>query len=70
MTEEQMQLPMELPRWKHDCRGTCCKYLDTVEINCAIHDIYYSAPEKILILRYGDDGPDYTTKGIRHVLHT
>ncbi|QGH74777.1 hypothetical protein DSS3PM1_00101 [Bacteriophage DSS3_PM1] len=71
MSEQQLELPLEGPRHKHDCRGTdCCQYLHTYF--CVSRqvwmDVYFSKHEEILIYRYSSDGPDYITHNVRYLL--
>jgi hypothetical protein len=51
------------PKFKHDCSG--CKYLGTAKYDGKIAD-WYVCNEGLdlgasIIMRYSDDGPDYTS---------
>jgi hypothetical protein len=50
------------PRFKHDCTGqNCCRFVGRTRV----YDVYlYNASDVDgpgVLLRYGDDGPDYTS---------
>ena len=61
---------MTTPRWKHDCDDpTCCTFLKSYEdyYTGLLVDVYLSKKE-LLIFRKGDEGHDYSTRYLEHVL--
>jgi hypothetical protein len=52
------------PRFCHDCGS--CEYLRSIEIDNNVVDVYRSCQGSLLV-RFGDEGPDYESAPIEYV---